>query len=67
MKILIFYDYFYYILWQKEEKKFKQVIQLPELNQPEFDWFGLVRIQSKKFMNPNQLKLIGSDLFFPQT
>ena len=45
------------------EKENKQVIQSPEPNQPEFNWFGLVRIWSKKFMNPNQTKPIKINWF----
>ena len=45
MKILILYEYFLlYFLGKTRKKKFKRVIQLPESNQPEFDWFGLVPI-----------------------
>ena len=55
------------LFWQKLEKKLNGVIQLPELNQLEFDWFGFGKKFSWIRTKLNQLKFIDSDLFFPQT
>ena len=61
-----------FIIFLTKIEKENQVIQSPELNQSEVDWFDLVQIWLKIFMNlsqmkPKQSKLIGSDLFFPKT
>ena len=62
-KFFMLFDFFIVFFSLKLRKKFQRVIQLPKPNQPKFNWIGLVRIWSKKFMNPTLIKPIKINQF----